>query len=412
MATPSSSYVSVYPSLLDLPEPWPIGAMGLTSETFTNAKRIRALGISANGQWLAGTYLNQQMISRRWTAYRPITSPLTPVNEGWVAENLGDEKNASARGINDDGVIVGFNEDADGIKTHHAAIQLTGEFAGTQLGLGPEVYSEAFGITDSMQIVGGYKKTRKNKMIGFIGFQDPITHQILGPQYIGASDLPSSSAKEDFWIQAINSQGDLVVSAQTSGDMTTKRSIVGIKRSSGGWAWYPIAGALLISKDPAKPDAIVILGMNKDRVIVGKMQTRTDDGRTPAFYGVVDDQGRISGLKMFHHPSADTETELAGISDGGLICGTCDLKQPFVYQLSHAGISWLIERKLPNSDWSPLDSPIGPHSNADRALRMHALLARIGDKSLRKKVEKPLLDYLKQQIALLSKEGNSSRSKR
>src|SRR6185369_5446940 len=79
------------------------------------------------------------------------------------------------------------------------------------------------------------------------------------------------------------------------------------------------------------PDGIDVAGLNKSHVIVGNT---TSGGQKVGYYRQVYDDGSVSDMTFISHPfSGAAGTEVRGISDNGLICGTYDLVHPFIYQI-------------------------------------------------------------------------------
>jgi uncharacterized membrane protein len=295
---------------LDFPSAW------LTPNT-----KVMAWGISADGSRISGTYLDLSTDTSKWfTSLRSKQAPFTysPLSLGGLASDV------TCRGTTNTGDLVGWHQTASGATNPFLYLASLPSLLDLPEGLNGSAYgvSENY-ISGSIHIVGSGAPV-DGRLKGTLWRYDS-TSQALSFEY--PVDVPNPDPAEDVTIYAINSNGDLVVTAMNAASQK-KRHFVALRYISLiQYYWVPVLEDP--SSFPVSPDDLTILGINKHRVITGWFNSSPN--KKSGFYASVSPAGTIQNFQQIDHPSASTATVLAGVSDTGLIVGTYDSRHPFYY---------------------------------------------------------------------------------
>lgn len=336
----------------DLPLPtkdWPMaGKAGTTIPVEQDTSTIQAFGISSNGRRIVGTHLNMVRNESHVITFSHIPGDNVLGGSGpafWVADPIGQDPQASGRGINNGGDVVGFmltaakdpNQTVPYFRPGNVPILLDQGIVAAQptLLLGAEIMlpddrtasSMAFGINNH-RIVAGYYIEPDGKSVGFSLDLRPVIHSTglvnVGEQIPNATN----SDKPDVHIWSINDRGDMLATSGALGNL------VGLVDQNGQRKWFPVEVldlAVLVGSGSRRE--VNLMGINNNRTIVGFVSPAPVNG----FYCQVQPDGKTSPAVQISHPLG-TGTQFHGISDDGVICGTYatdgskNYNHPFIYQ--------------------------------------------------------------------------------
>jgi hypothetical protein len=287
--------------------------------------KVVAWGISADGSRVSGTYFDPSTGTSKWlTSIRSKQSSLkySPLSLGDLASDV------TGRGTTNTGNLVGWHQNASGATNPFLYIANLSVFVDLSEGLN----GAAYGVTEnyipgSIHIVGSRTPIDGSRLKGTVWRYD-LTSPDPSIEYLG-DDMPKlPGVDEDVTIKAINSNGDVAITAENAADSTKRRHYVAVRSKNlffSLYNWIPV----LEDAIPVSPNALTILGINKQRVITGSF-TNSKNNQS-GFYATVSPQGKIQNYQEINHPSAKKDTVLAGVSDTGVIVGTYDSQHPFYY---------------------------------------------------------------------------------